>query len=101
MNIIINRRKINMEERQKSLTIYYHCHAGCPQLVTYCDIVDSLEDYKYPVKESPVIVSLNQEIQTNRNNLIKPLLIITDHKINMVLLALKLKSYQIQYLILS
>lgn len=51
-----------MKEKQKTLTIYYHCHAGCPQLVTYCDIVDSLEDYKYPVKESPVIVSLNQEI---------------------------------------
>ena len=51
-----------MEGRQKALTIYYHCHASCPQLVTYCDIVDSLEDYKYPVKESPVIVSLNQEI---------------------------------------
>ena len=51
-----------MKEKQKTLTIYYHCHASCPQLVTYCDIVDSLEDYKYPVKESPVIVSLNQEI---------------------------------------
>lgn len=51
-----------MEGRQKALTIYYHCHASCPQLVTYCDIVDSLEDYKYPVKEPPVIVSLNQEI---------------------------------------
>ena len=51
-----------MKEKQKTLTIYYHCHASCPQLVTYCDIVDSLEDYKYPVKEAPVIVSLNQEI---------------------------------------
>ena len=51
-----------MKEKPKTLTIYYHCHASCPQLVTYCDIVDSLEDYKYPVKESPVIVSLNQEI---------------------------------------
>ena len=51
-----------MKEKPKTLTIYYHCHASCPQLVTYCDIVDSLEDYKYPVKETPVIVSLNQEI---------------------------------------
>lgn len=51
-----------MKEKPKTLTIYYHCHASCPQLVTYCDIVDSLEDYKYPAKETPVIVSLNQEI---------------------------------------
>ena len=49
-----------MKEKPKTLTIYYH--ASCPQLVTYCDIVDSLEDYKYPEKEKPVIVSLNQEI---------------------------------------
>ncbi len=51
-----------MKEKPKTLTIYYHCHASCPQLVTYCDIVDSLEDYKYPEKEAPIIVSLNQEL---------------------------------------
>lgn len=51
-----------MEERPKTLTIYYHCYASCPQLVTYCDIVNSKEDYRYPENSSPVIVSLNQEL---------------------------------------
>lgn len=51
-----------MKEKPKTLTIYYHCHAGCPQLVTYCDIINSKEDYRYPENMSPVIVSLNQEL---------------------------------------
>lgn len=51
-----------MENKTKTLTIFYHCHPGCPQIVSYCDIVNSLEDYRYPENEEPVIVSLNQEI---------------------------------------
>lgn len=51
-----------MKEKSTPLIIYYHCHPGCPQLVTYCDIVDTEEEYNYPTKELPVIVSLNQEL---------------------------------------